>query len=95
MTSVELVWYVEVSLLSTNTERPCVVPETAPLRFVGIKSIKYLGKQNVYNLTVEDHHNYLANDGIVSKNCDTDRYALTTSEVKNVGGMTASFRARH
>ena len=26
---------------------------------------------------------------------DTDRYALTTSEVKNVGGMTASFRAKH
>ena len=92
MTNAELAWYAEVSLLSTNTQKPYAVPENAPLRFVGIKSIKYLGKQDVYNLTVEEHHNYLANDGVLSKNCDTDRYALTCPEVRNVGGTSASFR---
>ena len=92
MTSTELAWYAEVNLLSTNTQKLYVVPENAPLRFVGIKSIKYLGKQDVYNLTVEEHHNYLANDGVLSKNCDTDRYALTCPEVRNVGGTSASFR---
>lgn len=93
MTSTELAWYAEVSLLSTSTQKPCAVPENAPLRFVGIKSIKFIGKQDVYNLTVEGHHNYLANEGIASKNCDTDRYALTCPEVRNVGGTSASFRS--
>ena len=65
-----------------DTQKRSVVPEDAPLRFVKVKSVKHLGKQDVYNLTVETHHNYLANDGIVSKNCDTDRYALTCAEVK-------------
>ena len=79
-------------MLSTSTQKPCAVPENAPLRFVGIKSIKYLGKQDVYNLTVDKHHNYLVNEGIVSKNCDTDRYALMSSDVRNTAGTTAVIR---
>ena len=62
------------------------------ITYAKFHSIKYLGKQDVYNLTVEEHHNYLVNDGVLSKNCDTDRYALTCPEVRNVGGTSASFR---
>ena len=80
--------------MSTSTQKPCAVQESAQLRFVAIKSIKHLGKQDVYNLTVDKHHNYLVNGGIVSKNCDTDRYALTCSEVRNTAGTAAQIRSR-
>ena len=79
-------------MLSTSTQKPCAVQESAQLRFVAIKSIKHLGKQDVYNLTVDKHHNYLVNEGIISKNCDTDRYALMSSDVRNTAGTTAVIR---
>ena len=39
-----------------------------------IKSKKYIGKQPVYNMTVENTHNYILSSGIVSHNCDALRY---------------------
>jgi hypothetical protein len=39
-----------------------------------IKSIKYVGKKPVYNMNVEDLHNFLIQGGIVSHNCDALRY---------------------
>lgn len=39
-----------------------------------IKSIKHVGKQPVYNMTVEKTHNYLLDSGVVSHNCDAARY---------------------
>jgi hypothetical protein len=42
---------------------------------INIISKKYMGKQKVYNITVEDVHEYLAND-IVVKNCDAIRYVI-------------------
>ena len=42
---------------------------------VKIESISYLGKQDVYNMTVLGYHNYLINGGIISHNClDGTRY---------------------
>ena len=38
-----------------------------------IKSIKKVGKQPVYNITVKKHHNFLLKNGILSKNCDSLR----------------------
>lgn len=38
-----------------------------------IKSIKYVGKEPVYNITVNKWHNYLLHNGVVSKNCDSLR----------------------
>ena len=38
-----------------------------------IKSIKYVGKEPVYNITVRKHHNYFLKGGILSKNCDALR----------------------
>ena len=38
-----------------------------------VKSIKYVGKEPVYNITVHKYHNYLVKGGILSKNCDSLR----------------------
>lgn len=39
-----------------------------------VKNIKFSGIEPVYNMTVEEHHNYLIHGGIVLKNCDALRY---------------------
>lgn len=39
-----------------------------------IKSIKLVGKKRVYNLNVEDTHNFLIQGNVVSHNCDMLRY---------------------
>ena len=39
-----------------------------------IKSIKYVGKKPVYNLFVEDLHNFLIQGNVISHNCDALRY---------------------
>lgn len=38
-----------------------------------IKSIKYCGKEPVYNLTVKKFHNYFLKGDVLSKNCDSLR----------------------
>ena len=40
-----------------------------------VKSIEYAGKADVYNMEVDDTHDYVVNGGIVSHNCyDAVRY---------------------
>lgn len=42
-----------------------------------IKSIKYIGTEDVYNMTVKRHHNYLVNGGFILHNCeDATRYLV-------------------
>lgn len=43
-----------------------------------IKSIKYVGKEDVYNMEVKDHHNYSVNGGLIIHNCDALRYFIKT-----------------
>ena len=43
-----------------------------------IKSIKPAGIEPVYNMTVEEFHNYLIHGGIILKNCDAARYFAVT-----------------
>lgn len=43
-----------------------------------IKSIKPAGIEPVYNMTVEEFHNYLIHGGIILKNCDATRYFCVT-----------------
>lgn len=44
-----------------------------------IKSIKYLGKEDVYNMEVENHHNFSVNGGFIVHNCmDAVRYFVNT-----------------
>ena len=42
------------------------------------KRISSAGIEPVYNMTVEDCHNYLIRGGIVLKNCDALRYYAIT-----------------
>lgn len=41
---------------------------------VKIKSIRYIGKEDVYNMEVDRHHNYSVNGGFIIHNCDAMRY---------------------
>ena len=43
-----------------------------------VKSVRSAGKEPVYNMTVEEYHNYLIHGGIVLKNCDACRYFCVT-----------------
>lgn len=41
-----------------------------------IKKIKYVGKEDVYNMEVKDHYNYSVEGGFILHNClDALRYA--------------------
>ena len=47
-----------------------------------IKRIIYAGKADVYNMEVEDTHNYVVNGGFVAHNCyDECRYVLMESPI--------------
>ena len=43
-----------------------------------IKSITPAGIEPVFNMTVDEHHNYLIRGGVVLKNCDAARYFAIT-----------------
>ena len=50
--------------------------EKKKIKFIEIDSIEYLGKEDVYNMEVEDHHNFSVNGGFIVHNClDALRYA--------------------
>ena len=47
------------------------------LNFAKVKSIRYIGKQDVYNMEVRGHHNFSVNGGLIVHNSiDATRYAL-------------------
>lgn len=49
------------------------------MHFVGIKEIKPLGRQPVYNMEVDKYHNFSVNGGIIVHNCmDATRYFVKT-----------------
>lgn len=48
------------------------------LKATKIKSVRLVGKQDVYNLCVEDIHRYFANGIFLIANCDSARYGLTS-----------------
>lgn len=68
------VLFVGRSLQSINTVKPNAVPENAQVHFVGIASVRSVGRAPVYNMEVADLHNYAVNDGIILHNCDALRY---------------------
>ena len=43
---------------------------------VKIKSIRFYGYEDVYDMYVKNHHNFAVNDGLIVHNCDALRYAL-------------------
>lgn len=48
-----------------------------------IKNIIALQHDDVYNITVENTHNYVDGGGIISKNCDALRYFISGRPVPN------------
>ena len=47
-----------------------------------VKSIRAIGKEDVYNMEVEDNHNFAVNGGIIVHNCmDSTRYFVKTMKI--------------
>lgn len=46
--------------------------------YVKVKSVTPAGVEPVYNMTVDEHHNYLIRGGVILKNCDAARYFAIT-----------------
>lgn len=45
------------------------------MNYKKIKQIKYIGKEDVYNMEVKNHHNFSVNGGLIVHNCiDAIRY---------------------
>lgn len=63
----------EVNILQINIKKQNTV------QFVKIKGIKRIGKADVYNMEVKDHHNFSVCGGFIVHNCmDAVRYFCST-----------------
>lgn len=61
------------------------VPEIVPKKCVGIKKIEHIGKEDVYNMEVEDNHNFAINGGLIVHNCmDDTRYFVKTKRLAKI-----------
>ena len=47
-----------------------------------VKSVRYVGKADVYNMTVEDTHDFVIQGGIIAHNCDAIRYFCMSRPIK-------------
>lgn len=53
--------------------------ELHSVSYVSLSSVKPLGKQPVYNMEVDEYHNFSVNGGIIVHNCmDATRYFVKT-----------------
>lgn len=58
------------------------VADHAEIKSVGIKSIKRVNPEPVYNMEVEDNHNFAVADGLIVHNCmDATRYFVKTKHI--------------
>ena len=72
----------EMSLQQTNTQKQEPVAEVAEISSVGIKAIRKIGKADVYNMEVEDNHNFAIEGGLIVHNCmDSMRYFVKTKHI--------------
>lgn len=72
----------EMLLQQANTQKLKLAPQNAEMQFVGIKGIKHIQSQPVYNMEVKDNHNFAVNGGIIVHNCmDAFRYYVQTSRI--------------
>ena len=67
----------EMSLQQTNIQK------RKPVNYsVGIKAIRKIGKADVYNMEVEDNHNFAIEGGLIVHNCmDSMRYFVKTKHI--------------
>lgn len=65
------------------------VPKNVKLSFHGIADIKPCGKQAVYNMEVDEYHNFAVNGGVIVHNCmDSTRYFIQTTGIYRDKGRT-------
>ena len=83
----KLVIAAEVNILQTNIKKQNTV------QFVKVKGIKRIGKADVYNMEVKNHHNFSVCGGFIVHNClDAVRYFCSTilgnrlAKIKTVRG---------
>ncbi|AWY06886.1 MAG: Hint (Hedgehog/Intein) domain protein [Caudoviricetes sp.] len=75
----ESVSFVEKSLSQISIPYKGLAPDVAGITFVPLASVKKLGRQPVYNMEVEQYHNFSVNGGIIVHNCmDSARYMVKT-----------------
>ena len=39
-----------------------------------VKNVRYVGKADVYNMEVDDTHDFVIQGGVITHNCDSIRY---------------------
>ena len=65
------------NLSKINTPKKKHVQENAEQNYLSIVEIKYIGKEDVYNMEVRNHHNYSVCGGFIIHNCmDAIRYMV-------------------
>ena len=73
------------NLQQINIQKQKPVPENAQIKCVGVKSIKKVNPEPVYNMEVEDNHNFAVSDGLIVHNCmDATRYFVKTMRLVKV-----------
>lgn len=74
-----------MSLQQTNIQKREPVAEVVGISSVGIKAIRKIGKADVYNMEVEDNHNFAIEGGLIVHNCmDAMRYFVKTKHIARV-----------
>lgn len=81
----ENVPYVEENLSQINIQKQKLVPHDVGHNCVKIKSIRKVGREPVYNMEVDDNHNFAINGGLIVHNCMDDmRYFVKTKKIVKV-----------
>lgn len=71
----ESVSVVEKNSSQINTQKQNTV------KSIGVKAVKLEGYADVYNMEVEDNHNFAVNGGLIIHNCDSMRYFVETMKI--------------
>ena len=79
-----------LNLAQTNIQKKkparVAAPQNSRLsKGVKIKSIKFVGYEDVYDMYVKNHHNFAVNGGFIVHNCDALRYALEPFMFRTAG----------
>jgi len=76
----------ELADLTEDDEIISIAPQSSRLpKGVKIKSIKFSGYEDVYDMYVKNHHNFAVNGGFIVHNCDAFRYAMEPFMFRTAG----------
>lgn len=83
---------VAVSSQQVNIQKQKPVVEVAETSSVGIKTIRKIGTADVYNMEVEDNHNFAIEGGLIVHNCmDATRYFVRTRRIARAQNRYQSY----